>query len=1264
MPDRDEITRRWAKTSPQEVVADDALLRALRGLIAALRAAPRDADVRRNLQALAAQHHAWDELAGLLDDEARGTAAPAATAALLLELAEVHLHQGRAHEAEAAYRRLRAMGPGALEPRDEAHLLEELADVYETLLDQPLEAIAAVQRLVELAPDEALLHDRLARLFDRVGAWKSAAEAFEHSAEMAGADDRARAALRAAARIYREHGMPERAVAVYRLIISRRASDLEAWRGLDELLEGLGRWRELAGVRAALAERTEGGTARAALLRAQARALEQAGDHALAVQVLGEAAQLAPEDLASVLDRAQLLTRAGRGREAAALLDTRLVKAGAGGASAEDVAMLRLRLAEVLEEACADRAGAAAVLETLLSSQPHHLPALDRFVRLAHGAADPRSYAVARLRQAAALPAGEDKLAAILDAARRLRDQAHDLEAAALAFEQAVELEPSLEPARRELADVRAGQVVERARADARKGQARAAERSLHTLLAIRPDDFDATIALADILEDSGRQQDAAELLRISVAGFAAAPAATRGLLAYRHALVLAALGEAEDAHQLLLEAHRLRRHDLTITLTLGESCFARHLWREAALYLSALARHAEAPGHAPEVANGLWRAGQAEVRALRPERAEVLYEEAVRLHPGCTLAWHALAELAMERGQVDRAADCLEREAMASSDARDRVRLYDAIGDLALEVLGDTARAERCFVAAVRAGSLGAGGASGTGGGAEGSGADASGAGSAGLAASARQAQLLNKLLLLQRRRGGESDACRARGETCERLAELAAAAGDTKLAHERLIEAIDAYATGGDRARARVAAERLADAHPLDEDAIWRASELELADGDHEAAASRLGRALLSWGAAGPRAEADPRRAELWRRLGDARRLRGDLRGAEAAYDHAIIHARESDAALGARRGLVGLAAVLGRSLVPLLRPLVDADREPAEILALARALAAEVDAGAGPGPGAGDEEAARAMLELAAVLGVAPEVADEAEAWLGRHPARVMASDESYAGNLDAQTRRELVDDPADAPLGDELEACWESAALLCADPRTALESTGFADAERVSPVSLAAAAALYPQIANALGGPTTLLYSSRVKHAPDLSLLLSSPPVVVLGPGLAARRAQSRSDADVLGDTELRFRIGRVIELARPRRVFAAGSGAVAFARLIGGLWHAFGQGGSASVDPAVAQLAEQLRGVLPVRLRARLTERLRAMAPEDLDPMRYLSGCERAADRAGLIACGHVGVAVSLAGGPESARHLVHLAASPAYLTARKKLGGR
>ncbi|MCX5744868.1 MAG: hypothetical protein NT062_20460, partial [Proteobacteria bacterium] len=222
--------------------------------------------------------------------------------------------------------------------------------------------------------------------------------------------------------------------------------------------------------------------------------------------------------------------------------------------------------------------------------------------------------------------------------------------------------------------------------------------------------------------------------------------------------------------------------------------------------------------------------------------------------------------------------------------------------------------------------------------------------------------------------------------------------------------------------------------------------------------------------------------------------------------------------------------------------------------------------------------------------------------------------------------------------------------------------ALARAGVADARRLSPVSDAATASIYPQIAKALQGPPVLLHAAAGAE-PDLAVLCASPPVVLVGRRLAQLRARTVGEREPSTDAALRFKLGRIVELTRPRRVFAA-LGPGSFGVLVRALQVAFGPAtaGGPPPDPALVAEAERLRGALPVTLRKRIAEHLTRGGT--LDPATYLAACARAADRAGMLACGHVDLAIELAGGAAQAPHLVRLAGAQRYLAARKKLAPR
>jgi tetratricopeptide (TPR) repeat protein len=349
----------------------------------------------------------------------------------------------------------------------------------------------------------------------------------------------------------------------------------------------------------------------------------------------------------------------------------------------------------------------------------------------------------------------------------------------------------------------------------------------------------------------------------------------------------------------------------------------------------------------------------------------------------------------------------------------------------------------------------------------------------------------------------------------------------------------------------------------------------------------------------------------AARWLRVA---RVRAEELGDPAGAEQALERARKAvpdhpavQAALGKlRRGTpaqgIDTAAVRAITAPPgpraTLRARVTAERRPADVLALGRLLAAG-------NPDPTDEDAARALLELAAALGAALSADDKR--YLRAHPTRTLAPDDRYDAVLDDLA---LCADPADGPLPDVLAAL--GAAVL--PSRAAV-----ADATPV-PDGAPAAARIYAELARVLGAPAATLHAARSSDAPDVEVRAASVPAIVIGPRLLAVE-----EPDPLVDAELRFRLARAAFTTLPGRLPAA------------------------LPDPALGRLVELARA------RPRLAARLRP----DLDLAAYRAACARAADRAGLVVCGSVTIALRLAGHGE---HVLQLAADERYLAARARLG--
>jgi Tfp pilus assembly protein PilF len=1120
-------------------------------------------------------------------------------------------------------------------------LLRELAALYAEKLGRPHDAIDALERLRTLVPEDVEVMDQLAALYSEIGRWSKTIEVLHKIGEVAEGTPTAREALRHIGHIYQvELELPDRAIDAYAQLVNEWPNDAEAYAALDRLYEEHARWKQLDEVLRRRAALSKDSDERAQLLRRRAKVLlSWLRTPEEAAAALRQARAIRPHDDGIADELVVALVVADRAREAAAVLEGRIAALRGAGAAAGDVAALLIRLAGLRADELRDPDGARQALAEATKLVPDHPTALQSMARLATAQKDPRTYAEARLREAEVLADVDAKVEALMDAGATLRDQCADVEGARRAFEKVLVLRPYQADATRALAGLveqagdpekaievlearlenaalepleRAEVLTQLAALSRRVGVDAAAEKRLDEALSILPDHLPAILARADLLAEGAHWNRLIDFIEEAMPRVAERPAETRAELLRRKAIGFEGLEGSDEAYEALLEADKLHRANLLVKLALGHNRYRARRWREAALHLGSLADHPMAERYPAEVAEGLYHAALAEIRSLRPDKAEGLYERAIALKPNYALPLSALAELAMERGDVRRAAELLTRQASSTDDPAERVRLFEALGDMALMSLRDEAKARECYEAAVNAA----------------------------VPIESRHLPLLEKLLERQDLAGDHAGA----GRTAELMASFAA---EPVARAARLRTAAENYAAGGDSGRARSAAERAVTADPYDLDVVLLASELTMADGDHEATAAMLGRALQAREVVEQQHGelTAPRLALLWSRLGDARLARGDRKGAVAAFQQAIQLAPDSDGAMHARRALLGLwqgePDRLGE-VVELHRVLAADSLDLADVTAYAEALCR-----------AGNGDGGRALLELAAVMG--QPLSNEDVSFLALHPVRAMTEDDPYRGAIDAAARAELIADEEDEPLAGILAAVWEAAPLLWADVGEAQTRTGMSGAHKVPAVTDLPAAAIYTRVARALDAPATVLYVTEQAEAPDVTVLCVAPPAVVLGPRLHGR-------GDAVSDLELRFQLARAAELARPERIAAAGLPIDHLAALCASLVRLFGRSGEGPRDGD-----DFLRQTLPVKVRTQLEKLLGAARGRVLDPERYRRACQRAADRAGLLVCGDIDTALRLGGvvsrgGERQVRHLHELPLRAGYLAARARLG--
>lgn len=1298
-----------------------------RAFTAARRGAQSDAEVRARLHRIASEHNAWDRLAELYETLAESAETAPAAADLLTEVAAIRNQQKRPRDAEVQLRRILGMLPNDIaararleelyraegrwvelaasleertDPRlgtaapeaERPQLLRELAAIYTDKIHRPHDAIDAFERLRVLEPADTTVLMKLAELFGVVGRWSKVTETLAKVSEVAEGSDEARTAQGQIAQIYElELELPERAIEAYTRLVATWPDDEKAWAALDRLYEAHGRWNELAEALRRRAGLSRSSSERAQLLSRRATILldqlELADEAAATLRLARTAAPDEPQ-LADQLVVA--LTRAGRAREASAILEdriaalrsqlsparpesitataepatksgkgrrrktmpppTELVPPAAPGRSKGDLAALFIRLAQLRNDAMNDRDGARKAIDEAIGLVPEHPTALAVLAQLSSPDEDPRAFADAKLREAESSTDEDVKIAALMAAGEVLQSRVGDLAAAQSAYERVLQLRPYHADATwalaglsekdgdadaamrlletkledRSLAPVERARVLTQLAALSRAaGVIPASERRLLEALNAAPDHAPAMVALADSYADAGRWSDLETFLREILEGdtLATAPPALIADLHRRLATAHEQLGREDDAYQTLVAADRLQRGHLLIKLAIGENRYKARRWREAALHLAPLATHEEASRYPAEVAQGLYHAALAEIRSLRADKAPALYERALELKPSFAPALQALAEIAMEQGDHQRAADLLSRQAAATEEPSERLRLFEAIGDLALTILRDEARAASCFAAAVAAAKP----------------------------LETKHLPLLEKLLERQTQAVDRAGAAR----TAELMASFGATAAQRAALHLR---AAHDYLAAGDRVRARAAGERAVDSDPYDVGAVELTSQLAIEQSDVEAAAAMLTRLLT---AKDDRVAAvDPaQRAMMAYRLGHARSVRGDTRQAIPALEQAIGLAPGSEAATLARRALVDLAARESTStaeassadervsVVGHLAAITAATGELADLVAWADELRRQRQV-----------DAAHATLELAVACGHQPD--SDQSAFLRDHQPHELRDDESYKAAIDDPTLLSGGERPALAPIA---VALAEAAQHVWPNLDEAFERVGCAGARRV-PASLnAAAVAMFPRLTSVLGLSAVQLYQHDA--TPDVTVVSASTPVIVLGPRMA-------SQANAIPAREVRALLGRAIELSRPESLAFAGLPSHDISRLLTSVARLFGP--AALRDAVSAGLADEdvqrvhddmVKSALPVKLRSRLEQLLATLAPAALDAARYLAACHRDADRAALLIGGDpVVIATAARARGESCAHLIRAIGQPAWLGTRKRIG--
>jgi hypothetical protein len=235
---------------------------------------------------------------------------------------------------------------------------------------------------------------------------------------------------------------------------------------------------------------------------------------------------------------------------------------------------------------------------------------------------------------------------------------------------------------------------------------------------------------------------------------------------------------------------------------------------------------------------------------------------------------------------------------------------------------------------------------------------------------------------------------------------------------------------------------------------------------------------------------------------------------------------------------------------------------------------------------------------------------------------------------------------------------------------------IEDYGLAPQDKISPMSDLDIGKIYGQIAKALGNKKTALFIKN-DGAPDdgdVQIVVQAPPALIVGPHLANGAPHP----------DVRFQLGRGLELTRPEYILAAGVRPKQFTQLFSSVLKAFHPRHSrrrAAASDATEELAAKLKKNVPYKVSKRLVELFQELGSTSWSSVRWRAVVHQTGNRAGLLLCSDLRTAarlvladrgvvaemspeelMSLAKDHEPFRDLVRFALSDDYFLLREKIG--
>ena len=135
------------------------------------------------------------------------------------------------------------------DPEERKGYLLRAADIYESVLEQPLEAIAAYRRINDIDPQDVPALDALIRLYITHQRWNDLLDVYTRKADLVNEPEEKKQIFFDMATVHEgQLNNPVAAIDAYNKVLELDPADMTAIGHLDHLYQSLGRWNDLLGI--------------------------------------------------------------------------------------------------------------------------------------------------------------------------------------------------------------------------------------------------------------------------------------------------------------------------------------------------------------------------------------------------------------------------------------------------------------------------------------------------------------------------------------------------------------------------------------------------------------------------------------------------------------------------------------------------------------------------------------------------------------------------------------------------------------------------------------------------------------------------------------------------------------------------------------------------------------------------------------------------------------------------------------------------------